>query len=81
MEMASDFGSVCPTVQITINDQKADFTVALNHIEMGLAVRDNQVQVYNKDGDLITGSEGGSIMDGVKGACALIITQWAFNQQ
>lgn len=81
MEMSRDFSDVCPTVLITINDQKADFTVALNHIEMGLAVRDNQVQVYNKDGDLISGKEGGSITDGVKGACASIITQWAFNRQ
>lgn len=77
MEMAMDFSDVCPTVQVTINDQRADFTVMLNHIEVGLVGRDNQVQVYNKDGDLISGKEGGSIMDGVKGACALIATLWA----
>ncbi len=76
MEMARDFSDVCPNVQITINDQKADFTVALNHIEVGLVGRDNQIQVYNKEGDLISGKEGGSIMDGVKGACALITTLW-----
>jgi hypothetical protein len=36
-----------------------------------LVIRDNQIEVYNKDGDLISGKEGGSIMGGVKGACAL----------
>ena len=77
MEMAMDFNDVCPTVQVTINEQRADFTVMLNHIEIGLINRDNQVQVYDKDGDLISGTEGGSIMDGVKGACALIATLWA----
>jgi hypothetical protein len=77
MEMARDLKDACPIVRVTINEQKADFTVRLNHIEKGLIIRDNQVEVYNKDGDLISGIEGGSIMDGVKNACALIVTEWA----
>ena len=81
MEMSKDFGNACPIVQITINDQKADFTLGLNHIERGLVIRDNQIEVYNKDGDLISGKEGGSIMGGVKGACALIITSWGAQRQ
>jgi hypothetical protein len=76
MEMATDFGNVCPIVLITINEQKADFTIGLNHIEVGLIGRDNQVQVYNKDGDLISGREGGSIEERVKCACGLIVTSW-----
>lgn len=81
MEMATDFSIVCPTVQITINEQMADFTVVLNHIENGLLNRDNQIQVYNKIGDLISGNEGGSIMAAVKGACAVISSSWAFNRR
>jgi hypothetical protein len=77
MEMAADFKKVCPTVQITINQQRADFTIQLNHIEVGLINRDNQIEIYNKDGDLISGKEGGSIASQVKAACALITTQWA----
>jgi hypothetical protein len=77
MEMARDFKDVCPIVQVTINEQKADFTVRLNHIEQGIIIRDNQIEVYNKDGDLISGNEGGSIMYGVKDACILITTEWA----
>jgi hypothetical protein len=81
MEMAKDFGKLCPAVVITINEQKADFTIDLNHIERGAVVRDNQIQVYNKDGDLISGKEGGSIMGGVKNACILITSEWAAHHQ
>jgi len=77
MEMSSDFSQQCPIVQITINPQAADFTMHLNHIEKGLLIRDNQIEIYNKQGDLIFGKEGGSISDGVKGACALVTTFWA----
>jgi len=62
MEMSKDFEKDCPNVRISINQQMADYTVALNHIEIGLFVRDNQFQIANKDGDLIsTTKEGGSI--------------------
>jgi sorbitol-specific phosphotransferase system component IIA len=77
MEMAKDFSNQCPIVQVTINRQAADFTLDLNHIEKGLLIRDNQIELYNKDGDLIVGNEGGSISDGVKGACAVVTTFWA----
>jgi hypothetical protein len=40
MEMSKDFERNCPGVRISINQQMADYTVALNHIEHGLA-RDN----------------------------------------
>jgi hypothetical protein len=77
MEMSKDFERDCPTVKISINQQVADYTVALNHIEIGWA-RDNQFQVANKDGDLIsTTKEGGSIALGVKKACAVILADWA----
>jgi hypothetical protein len=52
MEMSKDFLKVCPGVRMTINQQMADYTVALNHIEAGFR-RDNQIQVYEKDGDLL----------------------------
>jgi hypothetical protein len=55
----------------------ADYTVALNHIEQGFA-RDNQIQVANKEGDLISKTkEGGSIKSRVKKACDDILTDWA----
>jgi hypothetical protein len=77
MEMSKDFEKDCASVQVTIIQQAADYTVLLNHIEVGFA-RDNQIQVANKDGDLISKTkEGGSIAAGMKKACALILTDWA----
>jgi hypothetical protein len=62
---------------VTINQAMADYTIVLNHIEAGF-VRDNQIQVANKDGDLLSKTkEGGSIAGGMKKACALILEDWA----
>jgi hypothetical protein len=78
MEMSKDFEQDCPDVRISINQQLADYTVALNHIEIGLFVRDNQIQVADKNGDLISKTkEGGSIRAAVKKACGLILEDWA----
>jgi hypothetical protein len=81
MEMSKDFETVCPGVRVTINQQVADYTVLLNHIEVGLFVRDNQFQIANKDGDLISKTkEGGSILNGVKKACDVILADWSKSQ-
>jgi hypothetical protein len=77
MEMGKDFEKDCPDVRITINQQVADYTVVLNHIEVGFS-RDNQFQIANRDGDLISKTkEGGSIDGGVKKACKVILDDWA----
>jgi hypothetical protein len=77
MEMSKDFERDCPGVKITINQSAADYTILLNHIEHGL-VRDNQIQVANKDGDLISKTkEGGSIKGDMKKACQLLLADWS----
>ena len=77
MEMSKDFERGCPGVRITLNQQNADYTVALNHIEVGYLGRDNQFQVADKNGDLVSATkEGGSIRGGVKKACEVILTNW-----
>jgi hypothetical protein len=78
MEMSRDLERDCPDVKITINQQTADYIVLLNHIERGLLIRDNQIQVANREGDLITNTkEGGSIAGGMKRACMLILYDWS----
>jgi len=62
-------------VKLTINQQNADYTVLLNHIEAGFS-RDNQIQVADKNGDILKTKEGGSIKGGVKNACNLILADW-----
>jgi len=76
MEMSKDFEKDCPGVRITLNQQMADHTVALNHIEVGWA-RDNQFQIADRNGDLLSKTkEGGSIAKGVKKACVQILADW-----
>ena len=77
MEMSKDFEKVCSGVRVTINQQVADYTVLLNHIELGLFARDNQMQVADKNGDLLQTKEGGGIKGGVKKVCDLILADWA----
>jgi hypothetical protein len=77
MEMSKDFEKACPDIRVTINQQMADYTVLLNHIELGLIVRDNQMQVADKNGDLLKTNEGGGIKGGVKKICELILADWA----
>lgn len=77
MEMSKDFERDCPYVRVTISQNAADYTVVLNHIEHGF-VRDNQFQVANRLGDLVSKTkEGGSIAGGVKKACQVILDDWA----
>jgi hypothetical protein len=54
-----------------------DYTVELNHTEHSF-VRENQMQVANKDGDLVTKTEKtASIKGGVRKACDAIVADWA----
>jgi hypothetical protein len=82
MEMSKDFQEECPGVQISVNPHLLDYTVDLNHTESEF-VRQNQLQVANKDGDLVFGPSGGgsikgpSIRGGVKKACNVILADWA----
>jgi hypothetical protein len=77
MEMSKDFQEVCPDVQISVSQHQVDYTVELNHFEHGLFVRDNQMRVANKDGDLVSKTKnGGSIKGGVKQACEAIVAKW-----
>jgi hypothetical protein len=78
MEMSKDFDKDCPGAQITLVQQSADYTILLSHIELGLVVRDNQVQVADRNGDLISKTkEGGSIRASMKKACEVIVADWS----
>lgn len=81
MEMAKGFQRDCPEVKVTILQSAADYTVLLNHIEVGLLGRDNQFQVANREGDMLAlrekaGLKSRSIISGVKAACNLILSDW-----
>jgi hypothetical protein len=76
-ELAKDFGKDCPDVQVTTNQGAADYQVDLNHIEVGLFVRDNQLAVTDMFGNVLATSEKNSIKNGAKGACVQILADWS----
>jgi hypothetical protein len=77
IEVTRDLQRDCPAVQVTINQGAADYSVALNHIEVGLVLRDNQMEITDRTGDVIGRiSDGGSIAKGAKKTCAQIIANW-----
>ena len=84
MEMAKDFQKDCPDVIVTVLQEAADYTILLNHIEVGLLSRDNQVEVANRQGDMLRLHEGagiksGSIRGSVEIACKIILEDWRAN--
>lgn len=77
MELAKDFEKDCTAVHLTVNQNVADYTVALHHIEVGAFVRGNQMEISNHVGDVVgKTSDGGSISKGAKKACAAILEDW-----
>ena len=54
MEMSKDFERDCPDARMTLNPKTADYTISLKHIELGLVTRDNQFQIADRHGDLIS---------------------------
>jgi hypothetical protein len=82
MEMSKDFQEDCPEVQISVNPNLLDYTVELNHTERSF-LSQNQIRVANKDGDVVSGANGGgsikagSIRGDVTKACQAIVADWA----
>jgi hypothetical protein len=82
MEMSKDFQEDCPEVQISVNPNLLDYTVELNHTEHSFLWQ-NQIRVANKDGDVVSGANGGgsikagSIRGDVTKACQAIVADWA----
>jgi hypothetical protein len=76
IEMAKDFEKDCPGVTLTIAQQKADYTVILSHIEVGWFARDNQIEIANKYGDVLSAVDKSGIKGGVKDVCQIILADW-----
>lgn len=72
-EIMKTFSERCPGVVVTINRDRADYVVILEH-EGGkdLFRRDNKLAVFNKDGDMVLSGSTRSLGNAVKDACARI---------
>jgi len=65
---------------VTILQEKADYTVILNHLEVGFS-RNNQMEVADKNGDLLgTKDKRSGIKGGVKDMCKVILADWHSHQ-
>ena len=74
-EIIKTFGQRCPQVTVTINRDRADYVVLLDH-EGGksAAKRDNKIAVFGRDGDSIFSSSTRSLGNAVKDACEAIMS-------
>lgn len=72
-EIMKTFGERCPRTIVTINRERADFVVILEH-EGGKDVyrKDNKVVVFDKDGDMIYSGSTRTLGNAVKDACEVV---------
>jgi hypothetical protein len=76
-EIVKTFGERCPDVVVNNKQDKADYTVVLDH-EGGKSIlsHDNKVAVFNSDGDAIVSHSTRSLGSSVKDACEAISRDW-----
>jgi len=76
-EIIKTFGQRCPQVIVNNKQDKADYTVVLDH-EGGKSflAHDNKVAVFNSDGDAIVSHSTRSLGNSVKDACEAIAKDW-----
>ncbi len=72
-EIIKTFRERCPSVTVTLNKDKADYVVLLEH-EGGkdLVRRDNKVVVFDREGDAIFSNSTRSLGNAVKDSCRAI---------
>jgi len=76
-EIIKSFGKRCPQVIVNNRQDKADYTIVLDH-EGGKSVlaHDNKVAVFNSDGDAILSHSTRELGTSVKDACEAIVKDW-----
>lgn len=79
MEVTKDLQKNCSGVIVTLNQSNADYTVMLNRESKknrGLLRSNSQVQVANKDGDVLGSNATHTVGSAAKDACNLIVADW-----
>src|SRR5262245_49654827 len=76
-EIVKTFNERCPRCVVTMNREKADYVVVLDHEGGKTSIRrDNKFAVFNKDGDAIRSGSTRSLGNAVKDACAALTGDW-----
>lgn len=73
VEIMKTFSKRCPEVTVTLNKEKADYVVLLEHEGGKDPIRkDNKFAVFNADGDMIAAGSTRSLGNVVKDACMAV---------
>ena len=73
-EIMKTFGERCPQLTVTINKERADYIILLDHEGgKGLARKDNKVAVFDGEGDMVYSGSTRSLGNAVKDACKAIM--------
>lgn len=72
-EIMKTFSERCPKVTVTINRDRADFVVILDHEGgKGVARADNKIAVFDREGDMVYAGSTRTLGNAVKDACEAI---------
>jgi hypothetical protein len=80
MEVTKDLQKNCSAVVVTLNQQNADYTIMLNRESKqnrGLLRSNSQVQVANRQGDVLGTSATHTVGNAAKDACQLVVADWS----
>jgi hypothetical protein len=80
MEVSKDLQKNCAGVTVTLNQSAADYTVMLNRESKknrGLLRSNSQVEVANRQGDVLGNSATHTVGNAAKDACQMIMADWA----
>lgn len=76
-EIMKTFGERCPEATVTMNKDRADYVILLDHEGgKGIVLRDNKFALFNKDGDAIKSGSTRSLGNAVKDACDALLKDW-----
>jgi hypothetical protein len=76
-EIIKSFGEKCPDCIVTIDREKADYIVILEHEGgKGALRKDNKFALFTKTGDAIKSGSTRSLGNAVKDACKALTNDW-----
>jgi len=77
-EIIKTFNERCASCVVTMNKEKADYVVILDHEGgKGFIRRDNKFVIFNKDGDAIRSGSTRSLGNAVKETCDALTKDWS----
>jgi hypothetical protein len=79
-EIIKTLGERCPLAIVTLNREKADYILLLDHEGgKGALRKDNKFALFNKDGDAIGSGSTRNLGNAVKDACQILTDNWNKN--